>query len=55
MSAKQRLKCYINLHTTMGKLDRLLTDFHWGTVTTALDRVLPIPARGAKPPRSSTR
>ncbi|MBN1341606.1 MAG: polysaccharide deacetylase family protein [Phycisphaerae bacterium] len=41
MPLKRRLKSYINLHTTLGKLDRLLTDFHWAPAVDVLDRVLP--------------
>ena len=41
MPLKRRFKSYVNLHTTMDKLERLLTDFRWGTAASVLDRVLP--------------
>ncbi len=43
MPLKRRFKCYVNLRTTMGKLEGLLTDFQWGTTIDVLDRVLPWP------------
>jgi polysaccharide deacetylase family protein (PEP-CTERM system associated) len=42
MPLKRRFKCYVNLHTTMGKLDRLLTDFQWDSAINVLDRILPV-------------
>jgi len=42
MPLTRRFKSYVNLHTTMDKLDRLLTDFEWGSAIDVLDRVLPL-------------
>lgn len=42
MPLKRRFKCYVNLHTALGKLERLLTDFRWSTAVDVLDRVLPV-------------
>lgn len=43
MSLKRRFKCYANLSTTFGKLERLLTDFQWSAAHDVLDCVLPWP------------
>ncbi|MBN1341607.1 MAG: DUF3473 domain-containing protein [Phycisphaerae bacterium] len=50
MPLKRRFKCYYNLHTTMGKLERLLQDFRWGTAYDVLNRALP----AAAPPANAT-
>ncbi len=43
MPLHRRFKSYVNLHTTLGKLDKLLTDFRWSTTMDVLDRALPRP------------
>ncbi len=52
MPLKRRFKCYFNLRSTLGKLDRLLTDFRWGPAVEVLDRVLPTSTPSAGPARS---
>lgn len=41
MPPYRRFKCYVNLHTALAKLDRLLTDFEWAPSRDVLDEVLP--------------
>ncbi len=41
MPLHRRFKSYVNLHTAMGKLDRLLRDFSWEPMVRVLDRILP--------------
>ena len=49
MPLKRRFKCYFNLRSTLGKLDRLLTDFRWGPAVDVLDRILPMSTPPADP------
>ncbi len=55
MPLKRRFKSYVNLRTTMAKLERLLADFRWGTAVDVLDRVLPRDAPADGPSRDDSK